>query len=187
MCRVAQTDKRLLAQLLGDGVDTGTGSCLQDEGGLAHEFGTLGALDVGQRRRGVAQSGRRSERRFYRVTGQRMDEPVIADVTDPIEQTACDRLINERKAMRGFVERRRDEHQRELPPDDSHRLHQPATAGGDAIEPRTDDIEHGGRQPVRTPCAVGHRAGDLADEQRVAAGEAEGGASVGGGLCRSPR
>jgi hypothetical protein len=41
----------------------------------------------------------------------------------------------------------------------------------------------GGR--VRTPRAVGHRAGDLADEQRVAAGDIEDGPSVGRGLLHS--
>lgn len=42
MGAVAEAGERLLAQLFGDGVDAGVGSCLEDERGLAHEFGTPG-------------------------------------------------------------------------------------------------------------------------------------------------
>lgn len=99
-----------------------------------------------------------------------MDKPVVADVADPIEQAVHDRLVDQRKALRdGFVDRRRDQPKREVTPDDCRRLHQPSAAGRDTVQPRPDDVEHGARRPVATPGAVGHRAGDLTDEQRVAA------------------
>ncbi|MGH3115339.1 MAG: hypothetical protein ACRDOP_17910, partial [Gaiellaceae bacterium] len=73
-----------------------------------------------------------------------MDEPVVASVADPLEQAVGHRLVEDREALRDwFVERRRDEHEREVTPDDGRRLDQPAAADGDTVEPRTDDVEHG--------------------------------------------
>ena len=101
-------------------------------------------------------------------------------VTDPIEQALRDRLVNERKAPGGgFVQRGRDGRDGEVTPDDGRGLHQPAAAGGDTIEPGADDVEHSARRSVRIPGALGHRRGDLADEQRIAAGDIENSPGVG--------
>jgi hypothetical protein len=142
----------------------------------------LGRLGDGAMQRGPV-GGR--QRRLDRVAGERMDEPVLAEVADPIEQAVGDRFVDQRKAVRdGFVERRRDQRKREVAPDDGRRLHQPAAVGRDTVEPGTDDVEQGARGPVRTPGAVGHRAGHLTNEQWVAAGDLQDGAGVGDGLIR---
>jgi hypothetical protein len=63
------------------------------------------------------------------------------------------------------VQRRRDERDRLVAPDDGRGLQQLAAAGRDAVEPGADDLKHGPRRLVRTPGALGHGPGDLADEQ----------------------
>jgi hypothetical protein len=129
-----------------------------------------------RRRRGARPPGRQCRATLHRVPGQRVREAV----TDPIEQALRDRLVNERKAPGGgFVQRGRDERDREVTPDDGRGLHQPAAAGGDTIEPGADDVEHSARRSVRIPGALGHRRGDLADEQRIAAGDIENSPGVG--------
>lgn len=62
--------------------------------------------------------------------GQR-GEPVAAVVTDPVEQAVGDRLVSERKAPGGgFIQRCRDERDREVTPNNGRRLHEVAAAGG---------------------------------------------------------
>ena len=101
------------------------------------------------------------------ASGQR-GEPVAAVVTDPVEQAVGDRLVSERKAPGGgFIQRCRDERDREVTPNNGRRLHEVAAAGGDTIEPGTDDVEYGARRPVRIPHASAI-AWALADEQRIA-------------------
>lgn len=86
-----------------------------------------------------------------------MDEPLVADVTDPIEQAACDRLIDERKALRDwFVEPRRDEHRREVPPE----MAAACTNRRQPVETRssrtltTSSTVHGDRSGHHVPSAV---------------------------------
>ncbi len=99
--------------------------------------------------------------------GQR-GEPVADVVADPVEQAVGDRLVSERKAPGGgFIQRCRDERDREVTPNNGRRLHEVAAAGGDTIEPGTDDVEYGARRPVRIPHASAI-AWALADEQRIA-------------------
>jgi hypothetical protein len=161
---------------VGRELDPMPGDLAQVLGKVAGEA-CLGRLGDGAMQRGPV-GGR--ERRLDRVAGQGMDEPVVTDVADPVEQAVRDRLVDQRKApLDGLVERGRDERKRDVAPDDRRRLDQPAAVGGDPADPRTDDVEHGARRPVRAPGAVGHRTGDLTDEQRVAAGDLKDGASVG--------
>ena len=128
----------------------------------------------------------RRQRRLDGVAGERMDEPVGTAVAEPIEQAVRDGLVEVWKAVRdGFAERGRDQHRRELAPDDRRHLHQSATVGRDALQPRPDDVEHRPWRPVRVPRFVRHRTGDLVDEQRVAPSDVEHGVRIGSGSARS--
>ncbi len=119
------------------------------------------------------------ERRLDRVPGERMDEPVVADIADPVEQAVSDRLVDEREALSdGSIEYIGNERNRKVSPDDRRGLDEPTAGGRDTVDPGADDVEHRARRPVRTPCAVGERPGDFANEQRVAPGDIEDGASV---------
>jgi hypothetical protein len=109
-----------------------------------------------------------------------MDEPVVADVAHLLDQPVSDRFVDGREALLNRqVQRCGDERHREVAPHDGRRLHQPAAVDRNALEPSTDDIEHAARWPVGAPGAVHQRAGDLPDEQGVAAGHVENGAGVG--------
>ena len=121
----------------------------------------------------------RGERRLDRVPDESVDEPVVAAVADLLEEAMGDGLVDEGEAVHGrFVDGGGDQADREVPPDDGRRLHQPAAAVRHPVEPGTDHVEDRAWRAVGPPRAVGDGPGDLADEQRVAAGQVEYGPSI---------
>lgn len=113
----------------------------------------------------------RGQRGLDRVAGERVDEPVVPVLAEPVQEPERDCLIDERQAViHRLVEGRRDETELEVASDDRGRLHEPTAGGRDPVEAAGDDVEHRARRTVWTPGAVLYGAGDFRYEQGVPGG-----------------
>ncbi|HEX2041732.1 MAG TPA: hypothetical protein VHF24_03770 [Acidimicrobiales bacterium] len=124
----------------------------------------------------------RGERRLDRLAGEGVDEPVVPGLAGAMDEAVGDRLVQRGKALRHRrSEGPGDDGEREVTPGHRGRPDEAAALRRDPVEARPDDVEHRAGRSVRAPRAVGHGPGHLPHEQRVAAGDLEHGAGVGGG------
>ena len=83
------------------------------------------------------------QRRLDRVAGERVDEPVVADVADAVEQAVRDRLVDERKAPRdGSSSAAATSASEKSRPTMAAACTSRRHVRGDAVEPGADDVEH---------------------------------------------
>jgi hypothetical protein len=107
-----------------------------------------------------------------RVTRQRVHEPVAPDVVaGAIDEAVADGLIGDvEQADVAPAERRADDGEREVAPDDRRYLEEIPAVGRNRAETSDDKVANGRRWRLARPGAVGQRTGKLADEERVPAG-----------------